>query len=365
MEFVQEPVATFHDLGDAAPAAPTESAAVVVPMTGRDRTRPAADRVFSTLEHVQPDRVVVALRASPDQVSPTSEWLRGFDFSLETVWCDGPALTELLAEAGLAERGGKGRDVWLAMGIAAAESPYVAVHDVDASSYAPVHVPRLLFPLDNGFQFSKGYYARVEDGKLYGRLYRLLYAPLLRTLTTTHDNPVLPFLGAFRYALAGEFATTADLVRQLRPAHGWGLEVSILGDAYREAGTDGSAQVDLGVHKHDHRSVSGAHGLADMAGEVAATILAVVESQGVTPDYETLAERYRSVAKAYVHRYALDAAFNGLEYDLDHEHDQVRAYADAVRPAPDPRYPSWDAVSVEPADVLSAVRSDLRTTVDD
>ena len=96
------------------------------------------------------------------------------------------------------------------------------------------------------------YYARVENDCLYGRLLRLFYAPVVRALANgaadrrpvTDGGDLLAYLGAFRYALAGEFATTGALARRLRAPRGWGLEVGTLGDALDATGFAGTAQVD-------------------------------------------------------------------------------------------------------------------------
>ncbi|MFB6117960.1 glycosyl transferase family 2 [Halosegnis sp.] len=360
MEYVQERVATLHDFDGAAPDAPTDRTAVVVPMTERDHASLAAERVLSTLADVSPDRVVVPLRADEAAAPAVADWLDGFDLPVEPVWCDGPRLTDLLAEAGLDGPRGKGRDVWLALGIAA-QSPYVAVHDADATSYGPTHVPRLLFPLAHGYQFSKGYYARVENGHLYGRLFRLLYRPLVRALADGHpDAAILRYLEAFRYALSGEFAATGQVVRSLCVQRGWGLEVGTLGDAYAAAGFDGSAQVDLGRHEHDHRAVSGPAGLSTMSQEVTAALLRAVTEHGPTIDYETLPSRYRAAAQALVDAYAADAAFNGLAYDREAELAQVEEYADSVvAPGTDTRLPAWESAPLEPAAVREAAARDL------
>ncbi|WP_135663779.1 glycosyl transferase family 2 [Halorhabdus rudnickae] len=360
MEYVQERIATLHDFGGATPTAPTDRAAVVVPMTGRDGTTLAAERVLSKLAAVEPREVIVALRAAPDRLPAITDWLSTFDLPLTTLWCSAPAVESVLAEVGLDGSGGKGRDVWLALGLAAARTEYVVVHDADARSYAETHVPRLLFPLANGYEFTKGYYARVENQRLYGRLFRLLYAPLVRTLADAHDAPILAYLGAFRYALAGEFAATADLARQLATPRGWGLEVGTLGDAYDVAGFDGTSQVDLGIHEHDHRSVAGPAGLSDMATEVTAAVARAAESHGVTPDYETLPDRYRQTASSFVDRYAADAAFNGLEYDRADERDQVETYAEAVvAPNSDDRLPAWERTELDPERIATVATDAL------
>ncbi len=364
MEYVQEGITTLHDFGDARPTAPTDDAAVVVPMTEREHAGLAAERVLSTLEAVAPERIVIPLRASPERIEAIVEWLATFELPLEILWCDGPRLTSLLSEAGLNGFRGKGRDVWLALG-RAAESEYVVVHDADAKTYDGNHVRKLLFPLANGLSFSKGYYARVENGRLYGRLFRLLYRPMIEALSRECDADVIDFLGEFRYALAGEFATTGRLARKLRIQRGWGLEVGTLGEMFRLVGSEGAAQVDLGVHEHDHRSVSGPNGLSEMARAVTAALFRAVEENGGSPAYRTLPGRYRTAAERLVDAYALDSAFNDLAYDRSGERAQIETYADAIEPpGPDTRLPPWETISLTPRTVVDAVAEDLAEAID-
>lgn len=366
MEYGQERVATLHDLTGTVPDAPTDRAAVVVPMTEREYAGLAAERVLSELESAAPGEVVVALRAPPEKVGAFCDWLSGFDLPLSVVWANGPGVTDLLDEYGLNGAAGKGRDVWLALGVAAARSEYVVVHDADAKTYEAGDVARLLFPLSRGYEFSKGYYARVENGRLYGRLCRLFYAPLVRALADAHpDAAVLDYLDSFRYALAGEFGATADFVRALRVERHWGLEVGTLGEAFGYAGFAGTAQVDLGRYEHDHRAVSGPTGLSDMSRHVGRALLRAVESHGVTPDYATLPERYRRTAQSFVEQYAADAGFNGLDYDRSEEREQVDIYAEAVvPPGEDRRLPAWREVALTPDDVLEVSRSDVSAARD-
>ena len=351
MEYVQEAVTTLHDFGDAYPPAPTERAAVVVPMTERDHAALAAERVLRTLEEVGLGRVVVPLRAGPDEVGDVVSWVEEFDIPSEVVWCTAPAVQSVLAEAGLDGPPGKGRDVWLGLGAAlAGDAEYVVVHDADATTYSRAHVPRLLHPVANGFAFSKGYYARVENDRIYGRLCRLFYEPLVRALAEAHDDPVVEYLGAFRYALAGEFAATAEVAGRLRAQRGWGLEVGTLGEAFGVVGPEGTAQVDLGVHEHDHRSVGGPDGLGDMCTEVGAALFRALADNGVEPDYGALRERYREHAYRLVDQYAADAEFNGLDYDPAEERDQVDTYAAGVAaPTGDDRLPAWRSAPLDPA----------------
>ncbi|MFC6752640.1 glycosyl transferase family 2 [Halorubrum tibetense] len=365
MEYVQERVTTLHALTDHRPDAPTGRAAVVVPMTEREYGTLAAERVLTALERVDPARVIVPLRATPERAGPFADWLDGFDLNVETLWCDGPRLDSLLGNRGVDGDRGKGRDVWLALGRALTEE-FVVVHDADTKTYSPAFVNRLLFPIAHGHEFSKGYYARVEDGALYGRLFRLFFRPLVRALADAHDAPVLEYLEAFRYALAGEFAATTDLVSRLRVQRGWGLEVGTLGEAFAHAGFEGSAQVDLGRYEHDHRSVEGPTGLADMSRAVGAATLRAVADAGVDVDYGTLPARYRETADRLVRRYATDAAFNGLAYDGPDEREQVATYAEAIAPPePDTRLPAWNDAPLAPEAVAEAARGDLEAVIDE
>ncbi len=375
MEYAQERVTTLHDLGGADPPAPAADATVVLPVTERDHGTEATERVFAELETLDPGRVVVALRAPSDRVAAIADRLAGFDLSLDTCWCGGPRVTERLADAGLDGPRGKGRDLWLGLGVALDGDPStVVVHDVDAEAFRARRVRRLLFPLTRGHGFSKAYYARVEAPapgereRLYGRLNRLFYEPLVTALADTHDtrnHPLLAYLGAFRYALAGEFAATADLLADVRLDRSWGLEVGLLAEVFDRAGFDGTAQVDLGVHRHAHRSVGGAGGLESMSERVGGRLLRAVVEHGVDVEYDALRARYRETAARYADAYATDAAFNGLCHDAEREYDQVERYATAVAPptdAPD-RLPPWREAPLAPATLAEAAAADLAEAV--
>jgi glucosyl-3-phosphoglycerate synthase len=330
-------------------------------MTEREYAGLAPERVLDALEAVDPAAVVVPLHATAGRVPDFEAWLASFDIATTTLWCDGPRVEDLLDGIGLDGDRGKGRDVWLGLGAAlAADAEYVVVHDADGRTYSGAHVRRLLFPLAEGFSFAKGYYSRVENGRLYGRLCRLFYEPLVAALGEAHDAPVVEYLAAFRYGLAGAFAATADLAGDLRAQRSWGLEVGTLGESFAAAGFDGTAQVDLGNHEHDHRAVGGPTGLSDMSEHVGRALFRAVEDHGVQPDYGTLAERYRTTARRFVRAYATDAAFNGLDYDRAAELDQVESYAGAVAPpGPDCRLPAWTDAPIDGAAVREAAAADL------
>ena len=360
MDYLQDRITTLHDLTDAVPALPEGESAVVVPIAGESEAAVTPTHVFEALETVGPDEVVVPLRGEPDIAAAFDRWVGDFDLDVTTLWCNAPAVGPLLADHGLDGAMGKGRDVWLGLGLAASRADYVAVHDADASTYSPRHVPRLLAGLELGYGFVKGYYARVEDGQLYGRLARLFVAPLLRALSRAHDHPLLAYLSAFRYPLAGEFALTAEAARSIRAQRAWGLEIGMLGEAYDVVGETATAQVDLGMHRHDHRPVGGRGGLSTMAGEVGEALFRVLEDHGLAPDYERLPDAYRDAADTLVRQYGADAAVNALSYDADAERSQVESYAENLRtPGPDDRLPPWTETTLSSTSVLEVSRDAL------
>lgn len=361
VEFVQERVTTLHAFGDAPATADLADVAVVVPMVGRDQ----ADgmRVLESLAERSPARIVVPYRAPRGQAPAVADALREVDAPVVPLWCDAPALDRRLDAAGIGSsdetgerppdhEGRKGHDVWLGLGVAAAAADRVAVRDADARIDGGVE--RLVAGLDVGHTFAKAYYARVED-RLYGRLCRLLYEPLVGAIGA--DEPLVACLDGFRYGLSGEVAMTADLARSVRVEPGFGLEVGMLGEVHRVAGGDGLVQVDCGRHRHTHRSVTGDGGLEHIARPVATALLRCLDDRGIEYAVPALRDRYRDRALELVDAYAADAAFNGLDHDRDGERDQVARYADAcASPGPDRRRPPWTAADCSPDAVRRAAQ---------
>lgn len=355
MDFSQELVTTLHDLSDPTPEAPLANSSVVVPIAGSSIETVTPDHVMEILSSLSLRAIVVPLRAPANVVSSFREWINTFDLDVTVLWCNSDAVEKTLTSHGLDGDRGKGRDVWLGLGVAAKQADYVAVHDADASTFTHARVPRLLAPLDLGSAFVKGYYARVEDGRLYGRLNRLFIAPLLRALSNRHDARILRYYESFRYPLAGEFAITSDLVQRIRLQRTWGLEIGLLGEAYRLVGPERIAQVDLGVHTHDHHPVSGETGLAKMATEVGAALFHSLEAAGIDLDYDAVEKDFLRAADELIQQYAADAAFNGLTYDEPGEREQSRIYQSSIEPpGSDTRLPAWKETTLTPSDIVAA-----------
>src|SRR5437867_1118659 len=187
----------------------------------------------------------------------TAEFARMSDFFQTGAIATLHRLFRMLDEAELSTGpGGKGRNVWICLGyvLASDQSRMVAVHDCDIVTYNRELLARLCYPVAHpslGFDFCKGYYARVTD-KLNGRVMRLLVTPMIRALKSIlGSHPYLVYMDTSRYPLAGEFSLDLDLVRRNRIPADWGLEVGLLADVFRNSVGKGICQVEL-CENYDH-----------------------------------------------------------------------------------------------------------------
>ena len=120
---------------------------------------------------------------------------------------------------------------------------------------------RLFYPVANpqfNYQFCKGFYARVAEGKMNGRVSRLLVSPLIRSMKRVFGaHPFLDYLDSFRYPLAGEFSMHIDVLRDLRIPADWGLEIGVLTEVYRNHSTNRVCQVEVADnYDHKHQELS-------------------------------------------------------------------------------------------------------------
>lgn len=232
---------------------------------------------------------------------------------------------------------GKGLNVWAAIGIICAErrSEAIAVIDCDVSSFKRSGLARLCYPLMHSsleFAFAKMYYSRVTD-RLYGRVSRLFLAPLLQAFVRLLGHaPLLDFLLAFRYPLAGECAIRRNLAERLPLESGWGLEIGMLCELHRQIDPRSVCQVDGGPgYDHKHQTTSPA--LQKMAGEIAGTLLANLEKEGVIITPVLVAELrnvYRREATLAVQRSAALALINSLPFQADREMEMVGLFGETI-----------------------------------
>jgi len=295
--------------------------------------------------------VIVPLAAnSEEEFSHVKRFFSKLTIPKLIIWCNGPKIIKLLAE--LKDQGldvtsysGKGRDLWIALGIASIESYGIAIHDADIQNYDETIPTKLLFPLlkpELDFKFNKGYYARTSIDKtiLYGRVFRLFLHPLLRALIDVLDDEpdFIRFLRAFRYPISGEFALTSDLARDLDVPYGWGVEIGIMAEIYRNVTMKRVCQTDLGFYDHKHQEIGNSgSGLVKMTGDIFKSLLRIlIEEDHIQIDQSfllSLRVLYHKNAKNCIKKYHADARFNGIKYDRHLEESMIEQFSDEIMTA--------------------------------
>lgn len=354
MGFLQGRIGVVNRLDASAPIEPDASVAVIVPVAAHDVTDDTAVAVVDTALQAGADRVIVPARGPHQAVRSLAGHLSGRDDRVSVLWCNAPSVERRCAEYDIPS-GGKGRDVWLALGPAAASAETVVCVDGDATAISSHDVMRLAASVDGSPRAGKAFYTRIEDGRLYGRLCRLLVRPLLLALADTDDDPLYRYLETFRYPLAGEVALDAELVSSMRIPVGMGLEIGMLGELYRLAGFEGTVQVDLGNHQHVHRPVDGDGGLVELAPTVSGALASVTERHGSQGLEAVDPAAFTDWGERLIAGYERDARLNGLSYDVEAEREQLHRYAQAVvEPEPVVLTPSWAEVDLDPHAIETA-----------
>lgn len=154
--------------------------------------------------------------------------------------------SEVLVEHG--EGHGKGEALWKS--VFASTGDLIVWIDADLVDFDAGFVLGLLGPLltDPSVHFVKGHYHRPEvDGVGGGRVTELMARPLL--------SQFFPELSEVAQPIGGEYAGRRSLLERLPFVVGYGVDVALLIDAWREVGLEGIAQVDLGVRNHRHRTL--------------------------------------------------------------------------------------------------------------
>jgi glucosyl-3-phosphoglycerate synthase len=177
---------------------------------------------------------------------------------------------------------GKGDAMWRALSVL--EGHLVCFLDADTEGFSAHFVNGLLGPLacEPGVSFVKGFYRRpfpvggMEEADGGGRVNHLLARPALQLF--------YPQLAEVRQPLAGEVGARRELLERLPFATGYGVEIAMLIDAWRELGLEGIAQVDLEEHRNRHQPLSA---LTPMAFTVLATIARRLEQEGRLRETET------------------------------------------------------------------------------
>ena len=326
--------------------------ALVLPCHVKELGRRALRLILRELKTVTYlKQIVIGLDGAtrPRDFETARAFFRQLPQSHALVWNDGPRLRRLyqkLEEAELsAGQPGKGRNVWMCFGytLASEQARMVAVHDCDIVTYNRELPARLCYPVAHpslGFDFCKGYYARVSD-RLNGRVMRLMVTPILRALKTIlGPHPFLVYMDTFRYPLAGEFSLDVDLVRRLRVPYDWALEVGVLSEVFRNAAPRAICQSELCEnydHKHQELSPRDSdRGLNKMATDIARSLFRRMAAEGIKLDsglLNTLLSAYVRQAEDTLRFYSADSAINGLCFCRHEEEKAVTTFVRSIQTA--------------------------------
>ena len=362
---------------------------LILPALYSEFETPAMHRILKELQRVDYlHEVVLSLnRADEDQFFQVKELMRQLPVPVQVVWNESPPiqqLIEILKDSGFPFGiPGKGHAVWVAMGyvLARQKSYMIALHDCDIKNYERGLLARLVYPLVSprlDFDFAKGYYARVSQ-RLYGRVTRLFFTPLVRTLNRILGPlEFLEYLDSFRYPLAGEFAMVTHMAGSIRIAPDWGLEISTLGEVYLNTTLKRVCQVEIqDTYEHKHQRLSRRNttqGLMRMCIDIARTLFRIISQNGIVMSesfFRTLGVSYLNEARLALDKYQALALFNGFRYDRHREASAVEAFARAINKAVEvyiqdpmgtPLIPSWrrvvSALPEFPGMLVEAVQAD-------
>lgn len=334
-------------------------------------------------------RIVIGLdRADADQYAHALKFFDRLPQDHVVIWNDSPRMQDIharLEALGLNPgEPGKGRNVWFCLGfvMACKDSAVVALHDCDILTYSREMLARLVYPVTNPYfpyQLAKGFYPRIGEGKLNGRVTRLLVSPILIALKKViGDRDYLDYLRSFRYPLSGEFAMRTAPLPDLRIPSDWGLEIGVLSEAWRNLAPQSVCQVEISdAYDHKHQSVSeedAATGLSRMSIDICKSIFRKLAADGTVFSEEifrTLKATYYRIALDMLESYSNDAQMNGLNLDRHREEKIIELFAQNIvqagqvfldSPAETPFIPTWSRVhAADPAlmsDMLSAVAAD-------
>lgn len=351
----------------------TRPMSLVLPSLYSELEGPALKHIVQELAKVPYlDEIIIGLdRANEEQYRHALEYFSGLPQNFKVLWNDGPRLRAIdlkLREQGLAPTEmGKGRNVWYCFGyvLASGVSESVALHDCDILTYSRELVARLIYPVANpsfNYMFCKGYYARVADGKMNGRVSRLLVTPLIRAMKKVcGPSDFLDYLDSYRYPLAGEFSFRTDVINDLRIPSDWGLEIGVLSEMKRNYATNRLCQVDIAdVYDHKHQDLSpedANQGLSKMSVDISKALFRKLATNGEifsSEKFRTIKATYFRIALDFVETYQNDAIINGLGFDRHKEEKAVELFAQNVmsagayfleNPMDTPFIPSWNRVT--------------------
>ena len=364
---------------------------LVLPSLFSELEKPALQLIIDELKKVNYlDSIIIGLdQATKEEYKYALHFFNQLPQKHFVLWNDGPRLNKIdenLKTFGLSHKYlGKGRNVWSCVGFVLADgrAKSVALHDCDIVTYNRELLARLIYPVANpnfNYQFCKGYYSRVANEKINGRVCRLLVTPLIRSLKKIfNDNEYLNYLDSFRYALAGEFSMRTEVLNDIRIPSDWGLEIGVLSEVNRNYSNNHLCQVDIADHyDHKHQDLSlddQEKGLSKMSIDICKSIFRKLATNGHVFNSETfrsIKATYFRIALDFIETYNNDALMNGLKLDIHSEEKAVEMFAQNIldagnnyldNPMETPFIPSWTRVnSAIPGlqqEFISAVTEDM------
>ena len=365
--------------------AQTRKMSLILPCLYSELETDAMPRILAELSSVPYlHRIIIGLDgASEAQYRHAKEFFKGLNQNHIVIWNDSPrmlALGEKLHKMGLApSEQGKGKNVWTAIGylIGCQDSAVMAIHDCDILTYTNELLARLIYPVANvnfPYQLAKGYYARVGQDKLNGRVTRLLVSPLLIALKkVVGDRDYIDYLRSFRYPLSGEFAMRTTMLPDLRIPSDWGLEIGILSEAWRNLAPQAVCQVEIAdQYDHKHQVLSEedtSAGLSRMSTDICKAIFRKLAADGTvfTPNvFRTLKATYYRCALDVMEAYYNDAKMNGLSIDRHKEERAIELFAENImlagqtfldNPHETPFIPTWNRIHSAAPSFLNELRA--------
>ena len=394
-------ITTLHNLRSRPPEhliheisvyAETRKITLILPCLYSELSRPALANILEELSKVTYlHRIVIGLdQADEEQYRHARAFFERLPQKHVVIWNNSPRMLQLedrLSKLDLApQEAGKGKNVWSCIGylLACADSSVMAIHDCDIVTYNREMLDRLVYPVVNPtfpFQMAKGFYPRIGNDKLNGRVTRLLVSPLLIALKKViGDRDYIDYLRSFRYPLSGEFAVRTPTLPDLRIPSDWGLEIGVLSEAWRNLAPKSVCQVEIADnydHKHQDLSPEDASkGLSRMSADICKAIFRKLAADGTVftaNTFRTLKATYYRSALDLLEGYHSDARMNGLELDRHKEEKSIELFAENIirsgrifleNPHETPFIPTWNRVHAADTEFLhhlsEAVAADLQ-----
>jgi glucosyl-3-phosphoglycerate synthase len=324
---------------------------LIIPLLASEYTDPSNLPVFENILKQLKDvtylsQIIFGLdRAKEKDAQRLTELVRSYGIKNYLIqWNEGPGFSGIyrqLNEAGFdINEPGKGKNIFLSFGIAIAlGAESIGLLDADIRTFKRLQLDRLFYPVVAlNYDFSKAYYARMQGNEIYGRVKRLLLDPLLlalkRKFTESKEEKMLgmiEFLLDFNYQLSGEVAFNVDLLKRMRFATNWGIEIFTLIEVYRKASSVAQVMFSKKPFDHKHQDVSQddqTKGLNRMVIDIVTTLMhALIIEEGLEISdtfFRGLAVTYQALGEEQIKKYSDDASFSNLNYDRDREEYLVK-----------------------------------------